>query len=615
MSHDSTVEEVRSRLDIVQLISEYLKLQKAGTRFRAPCPFHNEKDPSFYVSPDRQRWHCFGCNEDGDAFEFVMRMEGMDFPEALRHLAQKVGVQLPEYRPDPDRQAKADGRERLHEANRQAAEFWHQILLRHANAEPARKYVEKRRLNDNTVDRFLIGYSPDSWDVTVNFLRRKGFSDRELIESGLANRNELRNSIFDRFRNRLMFPIRDASGRHVGFSGRIMPGPEGRDPEGEAKYINTSQTEIYNKGDVLFAFDFAKQGIRKSGFAVVVEGNMDAVASHQAGVTNVVASSGTAFTDSQLRLLRKLCDRLVLSFDGDEAGEKAARRSIELAVSHGFEVRVLRLPPEAGKDPDDCIRRDPGMWNRAIAEAVPFMEWHVDLARERTDFRDPYAKARAMEGLKSEVVRLPSAVERAHWIRVLSEMFETLESSLVEEIGRMGPAARPLGRQSASPAGTAAPGPAPSGPSVRRDRHGTVSEYLIGLVLAWPELSETVVGRVLPELFEDSLAPLYTALVMHYNELRIGGQDSDSVRPAAFRPGDDQTGQRLAFLELQAEREFGGLTAEQRAAVTDRLVAEIKRLHTDRLRRHLNAEMAKAERENDSVRVAEILRQLDELTF
>lgn len=618
MSNDRTTEEIRNRLDIVQLVSEYLRLHKAGVRFRAPCPFHNEKDPSFYVSPERQRFHCFGCNEDGDIFTFVMKMEGMDFPEAMRHLAKKAGVELPEYRPDPNRSAKAKHRDRLYEANKLAAEFWHQILIKHPQAEAARQYVAKRQLNDNTIDQFMVGYAPESWEATSKFLKGKGFTDKELVDAGLASKSTRGGgTVYDRFRNRLMFPIRDAHGRHVGASGRIVPDTAGKDPDGEAKYINTAQTEIYYKGDILFGFDLAKQHIRQSGQTVVVEGNMDAVASHQAGVTNVVASSGTAFTENQLNLLKRLSDKLVLSFDNDEAGEKAARRSIDLAVKMGFEVRVLRLPEGAGKDPDDCIRQDPKLWEKAIEDAVPYMDWYLGLARQRTNFSDPYAKAKTSDFLLNEVAKLPSSVERSHWLKRLAEMFETPERELAEEVrkrisGQSRPAAAPAAQPSATQAaqGEAA---APVQPFKATDRFGLVSQFLVGLASAYPELAEIIINRVRPDQLTDQLKPLYTALVLHYNNARTDGQETKADRPAIFRPGDDQTGQTLTFLELQAEKEFGEMDAEARAEAAAKLVREVKSLHADRRKRQLAAEMADAERSKDDDRVAEIQRQLNEL--
>jgi DNA primase len=619
MADERTREEIRSRLDIVQLVSEYIKLSKAGVRFRAPCPFHNEKDPSFYVSPERQRYHCFGCNEDGDVFEFVMKMEGMDFPEALKHLAQKAGVELPEYKPDPNRAVKAEARDRLYQANEAAAQFWHQVLLKHPQAEAARAYIEKRGLDQNTVDEFMIGYAPESWEATTKYLMEQGFREAELVGAGVSSKSEKGRGAYDRFRNRVMFPIRDAHGKYVGASGRILPGADGKDPEGEAKYINTAQTDIYYKGDILFAFDLAKQAIRKAGVAVVVEGNMDAIASHQAGIRNVVASSGTAFTDKQLNLIKKLATKLVLSFDADEAGEKAARRSIELAVSAGFEVRIVQLPPDAGKDPDDVIRKDPALWQQAIDNAIPFMDWYLERARSQVDFRQPEQKAQAVQELLGLATRIAARTERGEWLNAIAQTFGVT----VEDLRRDWQAAQQTQPQYANPSPRRL---APEGRSAAAqetlatsrwpkptDRYQLVSDYLVGLVVAWPELAETIIDQIEPDLLEPTRQPLYTELILHYTKPRTDGKDLSDDWPSAFRPGDDPTGSALTILELQAEREFGEMPAEARAEAIAKIVGEIKQLHADRRKRQLAAEMAQAERANDSDRMAEIQQQLNQL--
>ncbi len=602
MSANSVTEEIKSKLDIVQVISEYLQLHKAGVNFKAPCPFHSEKTPSFMVNPERQRWHCFGCGEDGDIFTFVEKIEGVDFVEARKQLARKAGVVL-RYE---DEGADKD-RRRLFEANRMAARYYHEVLLKAQQAERARAYVERRKLKEETLEDFMIGYSPDAWDALLNFMRKKGFTDGEMYRAGLVSKSERGSGYFDRFRGRLMFPIRDRQGNYVGFTGRIMPGPDGKDPPKEAKYVNTTQTSVYNKSAILFALDLAKQDIRRQGVAVIVEGNMDAIASHQAGVKNVVASSGTAFTAEQLALLRHLTDKLVLSFDMDAAGELAARRSIDAAVAEGFEVRVLRLPPDAGKDPDDCIRKDPAIWTQAIARAVPFMEWYVDLARQRLDLSDPYAKSKVSEELLAEVAKLPTPVERAHWFKRLAEFLQTTESALRDEVDR-------LMRQAGAPAKAPAAGAtAKIVPVKAPDREQLVSEIIIGTILNWPELAGTAVAALEPEQLAEGLRPLYRDLVIFYNEQRTDGGDKQPQRYPSDRTGDPQTADMIAVLQLLAEKELGELPSDDRGQALAKLVGECKKLHTSRRQRELTAAMAQAERSGDASRIQEIQRQINEL--
>lgn len=600
MSANSVIEEIKSKLDVVRVISDYIQLRKAGVNFKAPCPFHSEKTPSFLVNPERQRWHCFGCGEDGDIFTFVEKIEGVDFVEAKKQLAKKAGVVLRHEDEGADRD-----RRRLLEANRWAARYYHEVLLKTRQAETARAYVRKRRLTDETVEDWVLGYAPDSWDSLLNFLRQKGYKDDEIFRAGLISRRERGDGHFDRFRGRLMFPIRDAQGNFIGFTGRVMPDASGAEPKDTGKYINTQDTAVYHKSQVLYGLDKAKQAIRRDGVAVVVEGNMDVIASHQAGVRNVVASSGTAFTAEQLAALKRLTDRLVLSFDMDTAGELAARRSIDAAVAAGFEVRLLRLPPDAGKDPDDCIRKDPEIWKAAIAKAVPFMEWYIDLARQRTDFADPYAKRRASEELLAEAAKLPTSVERAHWLKVLAEMFQAPESSLHDELNK-------LIRRSSSPrppadAGVAATAVKPP------EREQMVSELIVGTILNWPELAGAVIDSVRPEYLEDNLRPLYTDLVIFYNEHRNDGGDKRPQRYPSDRTGDPQTAEKIAVLQLLAEKELGELPRDDRGKALAKLVGESKKLHTSRRQRELTAAMAQAERNGDAARIQEIQQQINEL--
>ncbi len=595
------IEEIKSKLDIVQVLSEYLQVKKAGTRYVALCPFHNEKTPSFSISPTNQFWYCFGCNEGGDVFDFVMRMEGLEFGEAKRALAKKAGVPLK----DDDEKEDAK-RRRLVEANTLAAKFYHEILLKSPSAEAARAYVRGRALAEITVDDFLIGYAPEAWDTLVQFLGKRGYRDQEMFDAGLVSKGE-RGGVFDRFRGRLMFPIRNASGDVVAFTGRIMPGPDGTEPKDTGKYVNTQQTPIYNKSAVLFCFDKAKSEIRKKGFAVVVEGNMDAISSHQAGVKNVVASSGTALTVEQLAILKRAAEKLVLSFDNDPAGEHAARRGIDLAVAAGFAVRVLRLPPEAGKDPDDCIRKNPAMWTKAIADAVPFMQWYIDLAKARTDFSNPDSVRAASQSLLAEVAKLPAPSERAYWIHDLSELFHTPESLLFEEVQRQAKA-------TAVPRTPGAPvRPAPPAVHTRQiSRDLIVSEHLLAIIFSWPELAEAAINAALPEHLHEGVRDLYKEFILHYTDQRNGGHSSLTFRQSSTRAGNRESADRAAYLELLAEKEFGDLDADARRDVLARLIGEIQKLHRSRRQRDLKDAMARAEKAGDQAGIRDIQEQSSE---
>ncbi len=603
----TVTEEIKQKLDIVQVLSEYLQVKKAGTRYVALCPFHQERSPSFSISPDNQFWYCFGCNEGGDVFGFVMRMEGLDFVEAKRMLAKKAGVVLRE-----EDSHEHSERQRLKDINRWAAKFYHEVLLRSPQAAAARAYVEKRKLKPETIEDFLLGYSPDSWDATLNFLLKKGYKEEEIVKAGLAIKRDGRSGCFDRFRGRLMFPLCDNRGDIIGFTARIMPRPDGSEQK-EAKYVNSPQTLIYDKGSTLYAFHLARRAIKEKGFAVIVEGNMDAIASHQAGVKNVVASSGTAFTSAQMhyKVLTSLANRLVLSFDGDRAGEKAARRSIDAVTAAGFQVSILRLPPGAGKDPDDCIRKDPALWTKAIDDAVPAMQWLIDLVRERTDLNDPFAIRTASEELIGEVAKLQNVAERSHWLRQLSELFHTPESVLFEKVQSLVKgAAKPQPMQ--TPSG-AAPTPAPAFTKRPLSRDGVISQHILALIFRYPELTDAVVTSVSDEAVDDEFRQLYRDFVIHYNERRHDGDPATPFRLPDAQSFSREYADRIAFLDLLAEKEYGDLSGDARRDVAVRLIGELKQLHKSRRQRELIQAMKRAEQAADVAEIRRIEEQLNEL--
>ena len=368
-------EEIKQRLDIVDVISETVNLQRAGRNFKALCPFHPEKTPSFFVFPDRQSWHCFGaCSTGGDIFAFVMRRHDVDFSGALRLLAERAGITLRQKSSTAGKRQK----ERLWLANEAAVTFFQHALLNTQAGEPALNYLAMRGIDRETSQDFQLGYGPDSWDALREHLKGRGFSEAELLQAGLLVESE--HGLYDRFRNRVIVPIRDEQGRVAGFGSRSLPTAKQGPPEGGAeaagdddspKYINTPQTPIFDKGAILYGLDRAKEHIRRSDLAVIVEGYMDVIAAHQHENGNVVASMGTALTERQVSLLRQLTENFVLAFDPDEAGRLASERGTQVAYELGATIRVLRLPP--GQDPDEIIRRSPETWRRLVAEARPLL--------------------------------------------------------------------------------------------------------------------------------------------------------------------------------------------------------------------------------------------------
>jgi DNA primase len=373
-----TVQQVKDRLSIVDVVSQYVKLDRAGQNMRSRCPFHAERTPSFIVSPDRGTYHCFGCGVGGDIFSFVEAIEGVDFKGALKILAEKAGVEIVYARGE-----KKDDMDRLFEAMETATIFYQSRL-----ETAAKKYLKDRGLNDETMRAFRTGWAGDAWSELSDFLKQKKFSEKEILDAGLSKKGE-RGTLTDKFRNRIMFPIADTAGRVVAFSGRTFG--EKAHPDAP-KYLNSPETPLYHKSRILYGFDRAKQAIRKHNFAVLVEGQMDLLASHQAGWGNTVAVSGTAFTVEHAALLKRMSDNLLIALDPDEAGFKAASRAARAALQQGVNVKVAQLP--SGLDPADLILKEgENAWRKAIREAKDIITFLLDVLETHSKSKDAFRRA------------------------------------------------------------------------------------------------------------------------------------------------------------------------------------------------------------------------------
>lgn len=419
---DAKIEEIKQRLDIVEVISSYVTLQKAGQNYKMCCPFHNEKTPSLVVSPVRQIWKCFGCSEGGDIFGFVMRMEGVDFPEALRILAARAGVTLKR----ENVQVKNE-KTRIYEICSLAAKFYKKYLDDSARGYVAKKYLSDRKFTEKTIEDFLFGYAPKSWDALKRFLLSRGYNLSEMEKSGLVINNFNKKS-YDRFRDRIMFPIFNLHNDIVGFSGRVMPDDE----EESAKYINTPQTIIYDKGNLLYGLSKAKAEIRKKDACILVEGNADVVACHQSSYLNTVASCGTALTKEQLRIVKRYTNNLLLAFDMDVAGVAATERSIDLAESEGINARIIKIP--AGKDPADCVNENLENWQKAVSEAKESMDYYFVQAFDEYDKKTAKGKMAIVEYLLPKIKKIANGVKKAHYVQKLAGEIQIEEKVLLSEM-------------------------------------------------------------------------------------------------------------------------------------------------------------------------------------
>ena len=494
MSND--VQEIKQKIDIVGIVSEYVKLTPAGSNFRGLCPFHNEKTPSFMVSADKQIWHCFGCAKGGDAFTFIQEIENCEFAEALRILAQKAGIEIKKFDPKT-----TNKKTRLLDINELAAKFFHYLLLNEKSAQIGRDYISKRLLSSETVEDFSLGYSPNSWDTLFKYLKQRGFFENEIFDAGLAVKKDKGSGYYDRFRNRLMFPIKNIFGQVVGFTARVLDGDEKT-----AKYINTPQTLIYNKSQVIYGLDKAKQDIRKKNLVVVVEGNMDVISSHQAGIRNVVASSGTAFTDEQVALLKRYSNNLALSFDADNAGQAAASRGIDTALKHAMNISVITLEH---KDPDDCIKDDPKKWESAISNARPFMEYILEKILKGKDLSKIQDKKNIANSMLLEIKKLGDIVEQDFWIQKLASILDISDNILRESINSI------KTQNNRNPEEKKA---APENLSGKKSREKELYESLFSLVLYDLDNLNYLIENLDPKfIVEENFCKFYKYLILYYN--------------------------------------------------------------------------------------------------
>jgi DNA primase len=444
----SGIDEVRARLDIVEIVGDYVQLKRSGRSYKGVCPFHDEKTPSFIVFPDSGNWRCFGaCAVGGDAFEFVMRMENLDFRGALEHLAKRLGVVLEP--PTPAAARAKDQRERLLEATAAAADFFHQQLLRAPSAEPAREYLRQRDFGIDAAQSFGLGWAPDEWSALADHLKGKGFGEDELLAAGLVKPRDS-GGVYDSFRGRLVFPIHDAKGKAIGFGARTL------DPEGIPKYLNSPQSAIFDKSHVLFGLHRAARAIRAEERAVVVEGYTDVLRAHIAGFENVVASLGTAITEHQLRALKRYTQGIVLALDADAAGQSATLRGLEVAreaaaggivpvptgrgrvrYSQRTEVELAVVSMPAGKDPDDVIRESPLGWRKLVAEARPVMDYLFAVLTDELDLRQPAGKTTAAERLLPVLAEIGDPIARSAWLARLAQMIQVDEQVLGERLSQL----------------------------------------------------------------------------------------------------------------------------------------------------------------------------------
>lgn len=570
------IERIREQADLVEVAGEYLRLTKKGKDYVALCPFHQEKTPSFTVSREKQIFHCFGCGTGGNVFDFLMAMENLTFPEAVRQLAARTGITLPAVRQE-DEQKRARLENRLWEMNALAGEFYRQCLHDRPEGAPAREYLTRRGLQKEIVQRFGLGYAPDGWDSLLNYLQGHNYSLEEIILAGLAVLSE-RGRPFDRFRRRVIFPICNARGKIAGFGGRILG-------EGEPKYLNSPETAVFNKRHLLYGLDLARPAIREQGFAILMEGYMDVISAHQAGVGNAVASLGTSLNPEQGRLLQRYTTEVVIAYDVDAAGVAAALRGLDMLQELGFQVRVVSIPE--GKDPDEYLRtHGRPAWDALVEGAQTLLEYKLDqVARTTSD------KKKILQQVIGSVARMASPAEQEESIKLIAARLNLSWDAIKSELRRFQVEQRlrqPISDKIANKTY-----------NILTDAKKIAEQEIIRLVIQKPEYLPRVKEELSEELIENPLLKKIYAVMKHPGEQLESADWLDRLEEE-----ERKTVSRL-LLEESPLGDSPGVLGD--------LLKTIKNANRAQKKDRLLRELARAEKNNDREQVNVILKELTQL--
>ncbi|MBI2625392.1 MAG: DNA primase [Candidatus Nealsonbacteria bacterium] len=576
----SPIEEIKNRLDIVDLVGAYIKLQKAGINFRAVCPFHSEKKPSFFVSPSRQIWHCFGCQTGGDIFKFVMQIEGVEFGDALSMLAKKAGIELK--REDPKLKTE---RQRLYEINELACRFFEKQLNFGSKGQEAKEYLLSRKISEDSLKKWRLGYSPEEWSSLSDFLAGQGYKGEEVEKAGLAIKNES-GKHYDRFRARIMFPVFDLNSQVVGFGGRVFGERANKEI---AKYVNTPAAILYDKGRILYGLDKAKVDIRKKDFVILVEGYVDAIMVSQAGSSNVVATSGTALTGNQLKILSRYTNNLFTAFDMDVAGNTATKRGIDLAQAAGFNIRVITMPQ--AKDPADVVSADPQKWGVLVDSSCSILEFYFENTFSRFNPKVPEEKKNIAQILLPIIKRIPNQIERFSWIQSLARKLGVRDEDVEEELKKV----KDENNQYFSQAFEEKIGTQNIAQKTRKE---LLEESLISLIIRFPESSSLIQEEHL-----SFLSPKTREILDH---LRHGPEAELAGLPPHLQDS-------LSLLCFKAETEE--LSDADPAEEIQTSLKEIRSLGIKSAMDDVAKAIKKAEEEKDKDKVSNLIEQFQKISL
>jgi len=596
---NNNVEEIKSRLNIVDIVGEYVRLTKAGSHWKGLCPFHSEKSPSFMVNEEKQIYHCFGCTKGGDVFSFVQEIESMEFREVLKILAEKAGVQLEEFKGGEP----TDNKRRIMDALELATKFYETQLLKGPGKENIMRYLRARGINDESIQKFRLGYAPAGWRNILNFLMERGFSIEEIEKTGLLVKKAesptlTPDTCYDRFRDRIMFPVMDIMGNVVGYSARVAPGQD----ESQAKYINSPESLVYHKSKALYGISLAKNEIKKKNYVLLVEGQLDVIASAQAGLGNVVAASGTALTADHVALLKRYSENIAMLFDMDSAGQQAAQKSADLCFQKGVNVKIVSL--DDGKDAADVAQKDPALLLAAVKNSVSAMEYFFQQALKKYDRRSAEGKRSIAKDVLAHVNFIESQIEKAHWIKKIAHEVD-VEEKVVSDVLKSN--AEAVGRYDQPSMASA-----PQKTSTFSKRTELLRDSMLGALMRnaniWKEMFESQTGIDLAK--KDTLIEFV---------LQKGAQANFSFDQMLANIGDSATIERLR--KIYFDTEFGftpsndGQQSEDdiRQTVEGYLAQYSKELQKEVLHSIIR-EIEKAEQRGDKEVLTKLMGQFTELS-
>ncbi len=580
---DPVIDEIKQKVDVVSLISSYIKLEKTGANYRATCPFHAEKKPSFFVSPARQIWHCFGCASGGDVFKFIMQIEGLEFGDALRMLAQRAGVEIKKQDPRVITE-----RKRLYEICERASRFFEKQLFSSEAGKKAKEYLLERGISEESIKKWRIGYSPESWRALLDFLENSGYAGNAIDKAGLVVKKESGKDFYDRFRGRIMFPIFDLNSQIVGFGARIFGDVSAK--EAAAKYINTPATTLYDKSRILYGLDGAKIAIRKAGECIIVEGYTDVIMSHQAGIKNIVAVSGTSLTPFHLSILQRYTENLKMAFDMDIAGDSATKRGIDLAQRENFNVKVLVMAKD--DDPADVIKKDPQNWQKIISSAKSITEFYFENAFLKFDKNTADGKKGIVKFLTPVIKKISNSVETAHWIGLLAKELGIPQRAIEEETAKYKEKSENKREEEMI---------AEIKPQSRREK---LEERIICLLIRCPKAIKAFSSRSF--LFEKFSGKTRKIAELIKKEGISGGKESDYF--------DEETKEYFNFLALKSET--GDYASEPEKEIKEELFDSIKEIRALNIKEELQLlscrikELENEGKENEANKLMEKFNQI-----